>query len=299
MRFSVARLGAFVIAGGLLAGLAYYTATRQAPEDNTASVSSLPLVEIETPWVTAMASKVRLESTQSALGEGYVFLGLEMQLDEGWKTYWRHAGDSGFAPRFDWSGSTNLKSIDMQWPAPLAFDEFGERYYGYKGTAIWPLKVTVEDADKPLSLSLKMDYGVCEEVCIPVSVVTQLVVPAGPSLRTSGAQRIEDATLRVPQTVRSARLDIAVHLRKVEGHRAYLVIEIESTDQNPAFVPEVVILTGLEGVYFGASQPFGEKGFRVALETNTPDMLRGRQVDVTVLGAAGGQAAVAGFFYIQ
>src|SRR5690606_15708570 len=35
---------------------------------------------------------------------GQPFLaGIEMRLADGWKTYWRRPGDSGIAPRFDWS----------------------------------------------------------------------------------------------------------------------------------------------------------------------------------------------------
>ncbi len=295
MRFGIARIIAFATAVGLLAGLATHIATR----DDGAPVSSRPVVEQESPWQTAMASKVRLESTQSAVGDGYVLIGLEMQLDEGWKTYWRYPGDSGFAPRFDWSGSTNLKSIDLRWPAPLAFDELGERYYGYKGTVIWPLRVTVQDVSKPLTLSLTLDYGVCADVCIPVSITTDLVVPVGTPDRTSAALQIEAATHLVPQTLQSANLGATIRLREVQGHRAQLIIEMDDT--GPA--PDFVILTGLPRVYLGASHPFEERGFRVSLETEAPEFLRGQQVEATFLGHDGshesGSWAATGLFYIQ
>ena len=299
MQFGIARIVAFAMVIGLLAGFANHIVTRPAAQTGAVHTPTVSSAEWGNLWQTAMASKVRLESAQSAVGEGYVLLALEMQLDEGWKTYWRYPGDSGFAPRFDWSGSTNLKSIDLSWPAPLAFDELGERYYGYKGRVVWPLRVTVQDASEPLALSLTLDYGVCADVCIPVSITTSLVVPSGASNPTSAAQEIEAATHLVPQTIQSANLGATIRLRDVQGHRAQLIIEMDDT--GPA--PEFIILTGLPGVYLGASHPIDEKGFWVPLEADAPETLRGQQVDVTFIGHEGpdenGYWAAAGLFYIQ
>ncbi|MCX8508161.1 MAG: protein-disulfide reductase DsbD family protein, partial [Rhodobacteraceae bacterium] len=34
---------------------------------------------------------------------------LRLTMAPGWKTYWRAPGDAGIPPRFDWTGSANLK----------------------------------------------------------------------------------------------------------------------------------------------------------------------------------------------
>src|SRR5208282_5267135 len=47
--------------------------------------------------------------------------GIEIKLDPGWKTYWRDPGDSGAPPTFDFSGSGNVKSAAVLWPAPEKF----------------------------------------------------------------------------------------------------------------------------------------------------------------------------------
>src|ERR1051325_831663 len=44
--------------------------------------------------------------------------GVEIHLAAGWKTYWRYPGDAGVPPRFDFSGSRNVKSVAVRWPAP-------------------------------------------------------------------------------------------------------------------------------------------------------------------------------------
>ena len=43
---------------------------------------------------------------------------LKIQLQPGWKTYWRAPGDGGIPPQFDWSGSKNIKGVQFHWPRP-------------------------------------------------------------------------------------------------------------------------------------------------------------------------------------
>ena len=52
--------------------------------------------------------------------------GIEIKLQPGWHTYWRYPGDSGVPPRFDFSGSDNVASVKVLYPAPHLFtDETG------------------------------------------------------------------------------------------------------------------------------------------------------------------------------
>ncbi len=54
-------------------------------------------------------------------GRETIPLGLEFRLSEGWKVYWRSAGDVGYPPEVDWSGSSNLAAAatDLPGAAPL------------------------------------------------------------------------------------------------------------------------------------------------------------------------------------
>ena len=67
-------------------------------------------------WVQGLHSRARLLSGDRKGGEWLA--GIEIALDPGFKTYWRNPGESGLPPRFDWSGSENVKSVDIRWPAP-------------------------------------------------------------------------------------------------------------------------------------------------------------------------------------
>jgi len=298
MPFAAARIGSFVLAGVLLGALATHIVTRDAPSSSMTEVAALQ--ETASPWVEAMSSRVRIVSSQTAIGAGQFLLGIHMTMDDGWKTYWRNPGDSGFPPRFDWSGSQNIKSLDLLWPAPHAFDEMGERYYGYKHDLLLPIKLTVDDPAKPATLSLKMDYGICSDVCIPAHVVTELIVPAGSAQRAAEAALIEEAIAKLPIAMHKAGWRASARLRNVSGHRARLdVVLMERPDGAAAtFSPTMVIVTGPAGTYFGASQPHEDQGFSVSLEADVPEALRGQPMNLVFLGSDG-DVALEGIFRIE
>lgn len=102
--------------------------------------------------------------------------GIEIRLAPGWKTYWRYPGDAGVPPRFDFSGSRNLKSASVRYPAPhLLSDESGTSI-GYKNEVTFPVVIVPEDVDKPVTLALKIDYAVCEKICIPAEGTAELAL---------------------------------------------------------------------------------------------------------------------------
>lgn len=105
--------------------------------------------------------------------------GLSLQLAPGWKTYWRAPGEGGIPPRFNWSGSENLADVDVRFPIPKVMDQNGVRSIGYESDVIFPLLVTARNAAKPVSLRAEIEVGVCEEVCIPMTLRLAADLPAG------------------------------------------------------------------------------------------------------------------------
>ncbi len=104
--------------------------------------------------------------------------GLRLRLAPGWKTYWRAPGDAGIPPRFDWGASRNVTEVVPHWPVPHVFDLNGLRTIGYKGEVVLPLEVRVSGAG-PARLEGVVDLGVCDEICIPVSVSVSADLPMG------------------------------------------------------------------------------------------------------------------------
>src|SRR5438128_7319159 len=72
-------------------------------------------------WVKDAHSSLRLLAGSRT---GSVLMGaVEIQLQQGWKTYWRTPGDSGVPPRFDFSKSVNVESVTPLYPSPRKFDD--------------------------------------------------------------------------------------------------------------------------------------------------------------------------------
>jgi DsbC/DsbD-like thiol-disulfide interchange protein len=125
------------------------------------------------PWQSDIHSAVRLLAGSRS---GAVLMGgIAIQLQPGWKTYWRTPGDSGVPPRFDFSKSENVEAVTVLWPAPLKFDDgAGGHSLGYHNNIVLPLRIVVKSADKPVTLRADINYAVCEKLCIPVEADAEL-----------------------------------------------------------------------------------------------------------------------------
>jgi DsbC/DsbD-like thiol-disulfide interchange protein len=125
------------------------------------------------PWQKAAHAAVRLLAGSRS---GSVLLGgIAVQLDPGWKTYWRTSGDSGVPPRFDFSKSENVEAVTVLWPAPMKFDDgAGGFSLGYHDQVVLPLRIVPKNNDRPVTLRAEINYAVCEKLCIPVEASTEL-----------------------------------------------------------------------------------------------------------------------------
>jgi DsbC/DsbD-like thiol-disulfide interchange protein len=129
--------------------------------------------EDSSPWQRDTHSALRLLAGSRS---GAVLLGgVAIQLEPGWKTYWRTPGDSGVPPRFDFSKSDNVEAVTVLWPAPMKFDDgAGGTALGYKQQVVLPLRIVAKNADKPVTLRARVNYAVCDKICIPVEANSEL-----------------------------------------------------------------------------------------------------------------------------
>ncbi len=124
---------------------------------------------------------------QGGHGDGGYLAALEIRLTPGYVTYWRTPGDAGLPPVFDWSGSDNVADVSVSWPAPTRINEAGSIVYGFYDGVTLPLRVRPKQANAPVNLKLRLQYGVCKEQCIPVESVARIVLdgtePDGTAVR--------------------------------------------------------------------------------------------------------------------
>ena len=157
--------------------------------------------EAASAWSRDMRSSLRLIGAGSE-GEGASLrhrAGLQIRLEPGTKTYWRTPGDSGVPPLFDWSASRNLAEISLAWPAPIRFSDGGGQSIGYKTDVVFPVLVRPADPAQPVHLAAKVDYAVCETICIPAKGETRLTLAAGPAPDTALAGEVARFAGQVPR----------------------------------------------------------------------------------------------------
>ncbi|MGN6097525.1 MAG: protein-disulfide reductase DsbD domain-containing protein [Bosea sp. (in: a-proteobacteria)] len=151
------------------------------------------------PWSVAEHARLRLIAGPTT-PTGKQRVGVEIAMSPGYKTYWRSPGQFGVPPAFDWTGSTNIGGLDVRWPVPERFQDSAGYSIGYVGEVVIPVSVQPVDPTRPVMVTLKLDYAVCEKICIPVKGEASLWLEPGVTTVTSA--RLESYEARIPLPVK-------------------------------------------------------------------------------------------------
>lgn len=137
------------------------------------ALSCLPISGFGQP-VDDLASVTVLPGWREA--DGTHVAALQIDLAEGWKTYWRAPGDGGIPPAFAISG-TGIVGMQPHFPVPEVYETFGIRSIGYENSVTFPLRLQVPDDGQPVGISGQIQIGVCDEICIPVTLDFAAMLP--------------------------------------------------------------------------------------------------------------------------
>jgi DsbC/DsbD-like thiol-disulfide interchange protein len=154
--------------------------------------------------------------------------GIEIRLTPGWHTYWRYPGDAGVPPRFDFAGSQNLKSVEVRWPAPRRLSEAGLDTIGYDRDLILPLRVTPQNPGKPVVLRVKLDYAVCEKLCVLAQAKGELALAGGPASQDAALAAAEARVPRAAELGEGRALAIRLVRREDASPRPRVLVDVEA-----------------------------------------------------------------------
>jgi DsbC/DsbD-like thiol-disulfide interchange protein len=245
----------------------------------------------ESPWNEDIRSAVRLVAGSNKSGDITLRAGIEIKLRPGWKTYWRYPGDSGVPPHFDFSGSENLKGADVLYPAPHLFTDETGQSLGYKDTIIFPVIVSPQQAGKPVRLRVKVDYAVCEKLCVPAEGRAELMLETGDSTHNSA---LTAAETRVPKHVTAAQLGLTAK-RVNSGAKSSVVVELGAPTGKPVelFVEGPSPQWALPIPKPVTSAPAGRAQFSFELDGLPPGVDPKGQLDLTFTVVTGDRAVEA------
>ncbi|MEL7048872.1 MAG: protein-disulfide reductase DsbD domain-containing protein [Pseudomonadota bacterium] len=183
-------------------------------------------------------------------GQAVAVGGIQIEMTDGYKTYWRHPGTAGgVPPEMDWSRSTNVRSVNVGFPAPRRYR--GDEGYsiGYVDAVILPLVAEPIDPSSPMELRLGFFYGVCKEICIPAEGRLSVNVPAlrAGSVLSFGLPKAtpRGSASSGPNAIAAARLVEAVYevpagVEPSAGQTGPGSVASGGADKTAATVPHVV-----------------------------------------------------------
>ena len=137
---------------------------------------------------------------------------VDIDIADGWHTYWRTPGESGLAPTFSWEGSENLAKVDIFYPAPVRDTVMDIHTFIYPTDVALPIKVLAADATRPVVLKGKADYMVCKDICVPETDTFSLTIAPTETVTDGSDARFAAIMKHVPQadTVGGATLTSGV-----------------------------------------------------------------------------------------
>ena len=98
-----------------------------------------------------------------------VWLGLQITHKPEWHTYWKNSGDSGLPTSLEWTLPPGVIAGDIAWPIPKKIRIGSLANYGYEGTVLLPVPLTITPDFKPpltgntLDVKLKAAWLVCRQ----------------------------------------------------------------------------------------------------------------------------------------
>lgn len=130
-------------------------------------ISSLIFAE---PINTGHAEVSLVKNTQIS-SNGIVHIGIKMDMQEGWHTYWLNPGDSGGAIDIEWILSDESNVSDVIYPTPHRIPYPPLMTFGYEDQVIFPVDLAVKDLNKDIDITANINFLICADVCIPESAV--------------------------------------------------------------------------------------------------------------------------------
>ncbi|MDR6624737.1 thioredoxin family protein [Caulobacter segnis] len=111
---------------------------------------------------------------------GTVYVALRQKIQKDWHTYWRNPGDAGEPTKIAWTLPAGWAAGDMVWPTPIKAKLGPLLDYAYEGEVLIPVPISAPASAQvgtTVSLTAKVSYLVCEQVCVPEDAELSLLLP--------------------------------------------------------------------------------------------------------------------------
>jgi thiol:disulfide interchange protein DsbD len=148
------------------------------------------------------------------LGPGKtMWLGLHIQHQKDWHTYWKNPGDSGLPTQLQWQLPTGWSAGETHWPTPHKIRVGEMTNYGFEGSALLAAPVSLTAAanlTETQEVTLQANWLVCRQECIPQEGRFVLRMP-GQSIQAVHGPLFEALLRQQPQALATGTSVAQVH----------------------------------------------------------------------------------------
>ena len=123
-------------------------------------------VLLANPVETGHAKASLITNLQSSSQESF-YVGVRLQMQDGWHTYWENPGDSGSPFEATWTTDAGVIIENVSWPTPQTIPYPPLMTYGYEGDVVFPFQVFRSLDTELTEISLDFDFLICADICIP------------------------------------------------------------------------------------------------------------------------------------
>ena len=132
-----------------------------------------------------------LASVDAAVpGESFL-LGIRLEMQPHWHTYWINPGESGAPTKINFTAPAGFSFGPIQWPLPTKIDAPGGISYGYEKEVVLLVPVKVADSVQSggeATVVADASWLVCKEVCVSGGAKLTLALPIRGQAKKANAE---------------------------------------------------------------------------------------------------------------
>ncbi|MBD2775572.1 protein-disulfide reductase DsbD family protein [Iningainema tapete] len=175
------------------------------------------IVAVAIAWCTISMDVAWAASTKSSNVQGQLvsevktiqpgtplWVALQIKIRPGWHIYWKNPGDSGAAPKIQWTRTQGVNAGELVFPYPERLPVGPLMNFGYKDEVYLLTEINSNTSlpTNPVTLRAKADILVCKEECIPEQVTSTLTMPVNanaPAKDSNWAEAFSRTRQALPQ----------------------------------------------------------------------------------------------------
>lgn len=177
-----------------------------------------------------------------------LWLGLYIQHQRQWHSYWKNPGQAGAAAVLQWQLPKGWQPQAITWATPQTILVGDWVNYGYDHDVLLavPVQITADvPANTPLSIGLNAQWLACKTACVPQQVQLQLELPSTQAIQADAAL-FEQLQASTPKQLPNAQAQVVIAQQQATIEVAHLPAAWRGKTLN--FYPETPHIFTTEGM---------------------------------------------------